>query len=190
MTGDALKQFLDNELFPALQQLEAKGGDQRAYVIRSVFEDAYNYMKSGQLLRQVINKIQEGVDFNKAQDRHLFGDMYEQFLRDLQSAGNAGEFYTPRAVTEFMVRMVNPHLGEKVLDPACGTGGFLTCTIEHIRKQDVKTADDEAQLAGQHPRRREETAAAPAVHHQHDPARHRRAQQYPPRQHAGRPLIS
>ena len=146
MTGDALKQFLDNDMFPALQTLEARGGDQRAYVIRSVFEDAYNYMKSGQLIRQVINKIQEGVDFNKAQERHLFGDMYEQLLRDLQAAGNAGEFYTPRAVTEFMVRMVNPRLGEKVMDPACGTGGFLTCAIEHIRSQDVKTVEDEAQL--------------------------------------------
>lgn len=146
VTGDALKQFLDNEMFPALQNLEAKGGDQRAYVIRSVFEDAYNYMKSGQLIRQVINKIQEGVDFNKAQERHLFGDMYEQLLRDLQAAGNAGEFYTPRAVTEFMVRMVNPRLGEKIMDPACGTGGFLTCSIEHIRKQDVKTVENEAIL--------------------------------------------
>ena len=146
MTGDALKQFIDNELFPALQNLQAKGNDQRAYVIRSVFEDAYNYMKSGQLIRQVINKIQEGVDFNKAQERHMFGDMYEQLLRDLQAAGNAGEFYTPRAVTEFMVRMANPRLGEKVMDPACGTGGFLSCTIEHIRKQDVKTVEDEATL--------------------------------------------
>jgi type I restriction enzyme M protein len=146
MTGEALKQFLDNDMFPALQQLEAKEGDQRAYVIRSVFEDAYNYMRSGQLIRQVVNKIQEGVDFNKAQERHLFGDMYEQLLRDLQAAGNAGEFYTPRAVTEFMVRMVNPRLGEKVMDPACGTGGFLTCSIEHIRKQDVKTVEDEGRL--------------------------------------------
>jgi type I restriction enzyme M protein len=146
MTGDELKYFLDNEMFPALQQLEAKGGDQRAYVIRSVFEDAYNYMKSGQLIRQVINKIQEGVDFNKAQERHLFGDMYEQLLRDLQAAGNAGEFYTPRAVTEFMVSVVNPRLLEKVMDPACGTGGFLSCAIEHIRSQDVKTVEDEALL--------------------------------------------
>jgi len=146
LTGDALKHFIDNEMFPALKNLEAKTNDQRAYVVRSVFEDAYNYMKSGQLLRQVINKIQEGVDFNKAQERHLFGDMYEQLLRDLQAAGNAGEFYTPRAVTEFMVRMVNPRLGEKVMDPACGTGGFLTSTIEHIRKQDVKTVEDESIL--------------------------------------------
>jgi len=146
LTGDALKDFVDSKMFPALQNLEIKGDDKRAYVVRSVFEDAYNYMKSGQLLRQVINKIQEGVDFNKAQERHLFGDMYEQLLRDLQAAGNAGEFYTPRAITEFMVRMVNPKLGEKIMDPACGTGGFLTSAIEHIRKHDVKTAKDESIL--------------------------------------------
>lgn len=146
ITGEELKDFIDNKLFPALRDLQPKGNDQRAYVIRNVFIDAYNYMKSGQLLRQVINKIQDSIDFNKAQERHLFGDMYEQILKDLQSAGNAGEYYTPRAVTEFMVRMVNPRLGETVLDPACGTGGFLTCTIEHIRKQDVKTPADERKL--------------------------------------------
>ena len=130
-------------MFPSLQSLETKTNDQRGYVVRSVFEDAYNYMKSGQLLRQVINKIQEGVDFNNAQEHHLFGDMYEQLLKDLQAAGNAGEFYTPRAVTEFMVQMINPKLGEKIMDPACGTGGFLTSAIERIRKQDVKTVEDE-----------------------------------------------
>jgi type I restriction enzyme M protein len=146
MTGEDLKDFIDNILFPKLQTLPAKGGDQRVYVIRSVFEDAYNYMKSGQLIRQVVNKIQESVHFDKAKERPLFGDMYEQLLRDLQAAGNAGEFYTPRAVTEFMVRMVNPRLGEKILDPACGTGGFLTCAIEHIRKKDVNTVEDEEQL--------------------------------------------
>ncbi len=146
ITGEELKDFVDNKLFPALRELQAKGKDQRAYVIRNVFEDAYNYMKSGQLLRQVINKIQEGIDFNKAQERHLFGEIYEQILKDLQNAGNAGEYYTPRAVTEFMVRMVNPKLGEQVLDPACGTGGFLTCAIEHIRKKQVKTAEDEKVL--------------------------------------------
>ena len=146
LTGNALKNFIDNEMFPALQTLNTKGDNKRAYVVRSVFEDAYNYMKSGQLLRQVINKIQEGVDFNKAQERHLFGDMYEQLLRDLQAAGNAGEFYTPRAVTEFMTQMVKPKLGEKIMDPACGTGGFLTSVIEYIRKQDVKTVEDEATL--------------------------------------------
>ncbi|MDA9662125.1 type I restriction-modification system subunit M [Candidatus Pelagibacter sp.] len=146
LTGDALKNFIDNEMFPALQTLEVKDDKQQSYVVRSVFKDAYNYMKSGQLLRQVINKIQEGVDFNKAQERHLFGDMYEQLLRDLQAAGNAGEFYTPRAITEFMVSMVKPKLGEKIMDPACGTGGFLTSVIEHVRKQDVKTVEDESIL--------------------------------------------
>jgi type I restriction enzyme M protein len=146
ITGDELKDFIDNRLFPALQSLNIQDEDQRAFVIRGVFEDAYNYMKSGQLIRQVINKIQEGVDFNKAQERHLFGDMYEQILKDLQSAGNAGEFYTPRAVTEFMVNRVDPKLEEKTLDPACGTGGFLTCTIEHKRKHYVKTPADEQTL--------------------------------------------
>lgn len=148
MTGDELMSFVDNELFPTLQSLGDDGGELRpvARVIRGVFEDAYNYMKSGQLLRQVLNKIQESVDFNKAQERHAFGDMYEQLLRDLQNAGNAGEFYTPRPVTEFMVRMVDPQLHEKVMDPACGTGGFLTCTIEHKRRRQVKTPEDEAVL--------------------------------------------
>ncbi|MBO9482287.1 SAM-dependent DNA methyltransferase [Salinisphaera sp. G21_0] len=146
-TGDALKTFIDNELFPELQTLHAKEGDQRAVVIRNVFADAYNYMKSGHLIRQVVNRIQADIDFNKAQQRHAFGDMYEQILKDLQSAGNAGEFYTPRAVTEFMVAQVDPKLDEKVMDPACGTGGFLTCTIEHKRKHYVKhTQADEKRL--------------------------------------------
>jgi type I restriction enzyme M protein len=146
MTGDELKSFIDNELFPGLQNLDANASKPAAYVVRGVFEDAYNYMKSGQLIRQVINKIQTSVDFNKAQERHAFGDMYEQLLRDLQNAGNAGEFYTPRPVTEFMVRMVDPKLNDKVMDPACGTGGFLTCTIEHKRQHYVKTPEDERAL--------------------------------------------
>ncbi|MBI3464079.1 MAG: N-6 DNA methylase, partial [Planctomycetes bacterium] len=114
--------------------------------VRSVFEDAYQYMKSGTLLRQVINKINEAIDFNKTEDRHLFGEIYEQILRDLQSAGNAGEYYTPRAVTQFMVDMVDPQLGEKLLDPACGTGGFLTFSIEHVRQHYLKTPADEQTL--------------------------------------------
>ncbi len=103
-------------------------------VIRNVFEDAYNYMKSGHLIRQVVNKINE-IDFNRSADKHTFGDIYEQILKDLQSAGNAGEFYTPRAVTQFMVDILNPQLGEMILDPACGTGGFLSCAIENLRDQ-------------------------------------------------------
>lgn len=117
----------------------------RAKVVREVFEDAINFMKSGTLLRQVINKINE-VDFNNTVDRHTFGSIYEQILKDLQSAGNAGEFYTPRAVTRFIVNRINPQLDESVLDPACGTGGFLTCAIDHIRDQYVKTQEDEEKL--------------------------------------------
>ena len=146
MTGDELKEFVDTMLFPGLQQLQARGDDTRAVVIRNVFEDAYNYMKSGQLMRQVINRLQDGIDFNTQDDRHQLGDMYEQILKDLQSAGNAGEFYTPRAVTEFMVNRVDPKLDEIVMDPACGTGGFLTCTIEHKRSRYVKTPEDEQTL--------------------------------------------
>ncbi len=147
MTGDELLNFCNNELFPKLKELAVgTNGQSRGYVVRSVFEDAYQYMKSGTLLRQVLNKINESIDFNDSQHRHLFGDMYEQILKDLQSAGNAGEYYTPRAVTQFMVEMVDPRLGETVLDPACGTGGFLTCTIEHVRRNYVQTAADEQTL--------------------------------------------
>jgi type I restriction enzyme M protein len=142
ITGEELKGFIDGILFPGLQNLDVDG-DQRKAVIRSVFEDAYNYMKSGQLLRQVINKIEEGIDFNASRQRHAFGDMYEQILRDLQNAGNAGEFYTPRAMTEFMVNRIDPKLADSVLDPACGTGGFLTCAIEHKRQRYVQTDADE-----------------------------------------------
>lgn len=142
MTGDELIDFVNNELFPKLKTLATvAGADEKARVVGSVFEDSYNYMKSGTLLRQVINIIETEIDFNSSKDRHLFNDIYEKILKDLQSAGNAGEYYTPRAVTQFMVDMVNPKLGEKVLDPACGTGGFLVNTIEHLRKQ-VKNNDD------------------------------------------------
>jgi type I restriction enzyme M protein len=148
ITGDDLLAFLDR-LFPALKNLSQQSpGDPRALVVSEVFEDAYNFMKSGNLIRQVVNKIQE-IDFNKASDRHLFGDIYESLLRELQSAGDAGEFYTPRAVTQFMVDMIDPKLGEIFMDPATGTGGFLTCAIEHVRGNYVKTAEDEAVLQSQ-----------------------------------------
>lgn len=142
ITGDELIEFVNNELFPFLKRLATTAGvSPRGKVVGSVFEDAYNYMKSGTLLRQVINTIEEDVDFNSSTDRHLFNDIYEKILADLQSAGNAGEYYTPRAITQFIVDMLNPQLGEKILDPPCGTGGFLTCSIEHLKKQ-VKTPDD------------------------------------------------
>ena len=140
ITGDVLLDFVNNSLLPRLKNL-VTGGDRVAVLIRSAFEDANNYMKNGTLMRQVINKI-NGIDFNTSDDRHLFGDIYEKLLKDLQSAGNAGEFYTPRAVTQFIVEQVDPRLGETVLDPACGTGGFLVCAIEHLRKQ-AKTEADE-----------------------------------------------
>ena len=140
ITGDALLEFVNTDLFRSLRGLQ--GTDPRTTMVRDVFTGAYNYMKSGTLTRQVINKLNE-IDFNSSEDRHLFGDLYEKILKDLQSAGNAGEFYTPRAVTQFMVDMTDPKLGEKVLDPACGTGGFLTCTIEHVRARQVKSAEDE-----------------------------------------------
>ena len=133
MTGDELLGFINLTLFPKLKALAAVGTQaQRQRVVRAVFEDAYNYMKSGQLLRQVINKINE-VDFNNLADRQHFGDVYEQLLNDLQSAGNAGEYYTPRAVTTFMAERIDPKPGEIILDPACGTGGFLTCSLRHMR---------------------------------------------------------
>jgi type I restriction enzyme M protein len=146
ITGDELLDFINNDLFKTLKELELNAGTNgRSIVVRSVFEDAYNYMKNGTLIRQVVNKIND-IDFNRSSDRHTFGDIYEQILKDLQSAGNAGEFYTPRAVTQFMVDMVDPKLGENLLDPACGTGGFLSCSIEHVRSKYVKTAENEQLL--------------------------------------------
>jgi len=147
ITGGPLADFVNNELFPTLKDNLVTHGPagERARVISSVFEDAYNYMKSGTLMRQVINKICE-IDFNNTSDRHTFGSIYEQILRDLQSAGNAGEFYTPRAVTRFVVNRVDPKLEESVLDPACGTGVFLTCAIDHKRDRYVKTKEDEEKL--------------------------------------------
>src|SRR6476646_4583876 len=146
ITGQALLDFINDELFPALKglQLSTKPGDRRR-VVRDVFEDAYNYMKSGHLVRQVINKI-NGIDFNNMDERRHFGEFYEQLLNDLQSAGNAGEYYTPRAVTAFMADRIDPHPGEILLDPACGTGGFLTCAIRHMRERYVKKPADEKKM--------------------------------------------
>lgn len=143
ITGEELLTFVNTQLFPQLKELSVAGeqGDRRR-VVRDVFEDAYNYMKSGQLMRQVVNKINE-VDFNNLAERQHFGDIYEQILNDLQSAGNAGEYYTPRAVTAFMVDRIDPRPGEILLDPACGTGGFLTCALRHMRERYVKKVKDE-----------------------------------------------
>ncbi|AWW72937.1 DNA methyltransferase [Erythrobacter sp. KY5] len=142
ITGEALLDFVNNQLFPKLKSLSLDGPERdRARVVRTAFEDAYNYMKNGTLIRQVVNKINE-INFNNTGDKHAFGDVYEQILKDLQSAGNSGEFYTPRAVTQFMVDMLDPQLEELVLDPACGTGGFLAHVIDHKSDRYVQTTDD------------------------------------------------
>jgi type I restriction enzyme M protein len=147
ITGEELASFVNTELFPKLKDLPLAGKVRidRRPVVRAVFEDAYNYMKSGQLMRQVINKINQ-VDFNNLAERQHFGDIYEQILNDLQSAGNAGEYYTPRAVTGFMVDRIDPKPGEILLDPACGTGGFLTCALRHMRQRYVKKPEDEPRM--------------------------------------------
>ncbi len=148
ITGDELLTFINDVLFPALINLavSSQPGDRRR-VVKDVFEDAYNYMKSGQLLRQVVNKI-SSVDFNNLAERQHFGDIYEQILNDLQSAGNAGEYYTPRAVTAFMVDRIDPSPGEVIFDPSCGTGGFLTCSIRYMRDRYVKTPEQEKLMQG------------------------------------------
>ena len=141
MTGDELLDFINNDLFKTLKELPVgPDTDPRSFLIQQVFADSYNYMKSGTLIRQVANKINQ-LNFNDLKERHIFNEIYEKILKDLQSAGNAGEYYTPRAVTQFMADMVNPQLGESVLDPACGTGGFLACALENMRKQ-TKSPDE------------------------------------------------
>ena len=145
ITGDDLLTFVDNTLFPTLKTLPAAATNKRALLIKEVFDGNNNYMKSGTLIRQVINKLDE-IDFNSSEDKHLFGDIYETILKELQSAGNSGEFYTPRAITQFVTQMVDPKLGETVFDPACGTGGFLVNAIEHIRKNEVQSIEDRLTL--------------------------------------------
>ncbi|TCP97269.1 type I restriction enzyme M protein [Cricetibacter osteomyelitidis] len=141
MTGDELLNFVNNDLFPALKNLPISvNTPMNQKIIRAAFEDNNNYMKNGILLRQVINIIDE-INFEQYQERHAFGDIYENILKSLQSAGNAGEFYTPRAVTDFMVQMIAPKLGEKIADFACGTGGFLTSALKVLEKQ-IQTISD------------------------------------------------
>lgn len=144
MTGDALLEFVNNTLFPTIKNLEIDNEmPLRKLVVKKAFEDANNYMKDGILLRQVLNVIDE-VDFTEYEDRHAFNDIYETILKDLQSAGKSGEFYTPRAVTDFMVKMLDPKVGESIADFACGTGGFLTSTLNYLEKQQETTEDMEA----------------------------------------------
>lgn len=134
ITGDKLLEFVDRKLFPTLRNIDVSSGNKRALIVREVFDGNNNYMKSGTNIRKVLNKLNE-IDFNIAKDRHAFGEIYEGILKELQSAGKSGEFYTPRAITQFITDIISPKIGEKILDPACGTGGFLTCTIEHLKRQ-------------------------------------------------------
>ena len=153
MTGDKLLNFVNNTLFPVLKGNDVKEGDTIVYegikvapdtpikkaIVKSTFEDANNYMKDGVYLRQVIDVIDE-IEFDDVKESHAFGFVYEEILRELQSAGSSGEFYTPRAVTEFMALMIKPKLGEKMADFACGTGGFITSWLGQLSKQVTDTA--------------------------------------------------
>lgn len=142
LTGDELLDFVNNKLFPSLKNLELDENTPMSQVIvRYAFEDANNYQKDGVLLRQVVNII-DSIDFTEYEERHAFGSIYESFLKDLQSAGNAGEFYTPRAVTDFMVQVTKPKLGEKIGDFACGTGGFLVSALNELEKQIGSSLED------------------------------------------------
>ncbi|MBQ0108313.1 MAG: SAM-dependent DNA methyltransferase [Phascolarctobacterium sp.] len=135
LTGDELLNFVNNTLFPKLKNLPVDATTPiRKAIVKTTFEDANQYMKDGVLLRQVINAIDE-IDLTDNEQSHLFNDIYENILRELQSAGSAGEFYTPRAVTDFMATMIKPKIGEKVADFACGTGGFLTSWLKQIEFQ-------------------------------------------------------
>jgi type I restriction enzyme M protein len=138
ITGDELLEFVNDQLFPDLKNLTAPIKlNPRGYVAKEAFSDAFNYMKNGTLLRQVINKLNE-IDFTDSEERHLFGDLYEQILKDLQSAGNAGEFYTPRAITRFIVDRVDPKLGESIMDPACGTGASWLVRLTTLKTTMLK----------------------------------------------------
>ena len=153
MTGDKLLNFVNNTLFPVLKGNDVKEGDTILYegikvapdtpikkaIVKSTFEDANNYMKDGVYLRQVIDVIDE-IEFDDVKESHAFGFVYEEILRELQSAGSSGEFYTPRAVTEFMALMIKPQLGEKMADFACGTGGFITSWLGQLSKQVTDTS--------------------------------------------------
>jgi len=144
ITGEQLINFVNNKLFPQLKNLTVAVDDKLGIIIRQIFDGTNNYMKSGHTFRQAINKLNE-IDFNSSKEHHVFNVIYEDILQGLATKKDTGEFYTPRAVTQFLVDMVNPQLGEKITDPACGTAGFLVCAIEHLQKQ-VKTIADKQTL--------------------------------------------
>ena len=146
ITGDTLLEFINNTLFPTLKKLPVDASTPiKKAIVQTTLADANNYMKDGVLLRQVINVIDE-LDLSDYAESHAFGEIYETILKELQSAGSAGEFYTPRAVTDFMAQMIDPQIGEKMADFACGTGGFITSWLKALHKK-VKTTEDEALYA-------------------------------------------
>ena len=142
LTGDALLNFVNNTLFPTLKTLSVDVNTPiKKSIVQTTFADANNYMKDGVLLRQIINVIDD-IDFGDYNESHAFGEIYETILKELQNAGDNGEFYTPRAVTEFMAMMIQPQVGEVMADLACGTGGFLTSWLKELHKK-VETVADE-----------------------------------------------
>lgn len=146
MTGDELLDFVNNTLFPTLKNLNVtQETPMRKAIVKTVFQDANQYMKNGIYLRQIVDEV-DAIDFEDSGENHAFGEIYESILKELQSAGSAGEFYTPRPVTEFMARMVRPRLGETMADLACGTGGFLTSWLQELQKQ-IRTVEDQEKYA-------------------------------------------
>lgn len=142
LTGDKLLDFVNNKLFPTLKKLPVDASTPiKKAIVQTTFADANNYMKDGVLLRQVLNVIDE-LDLSDYEESHAFGEIYETILKELQSAGSAGEFYTPRAVTDFMAQVIQPKIGETMADFACGTGGFLISWLKVLHQQ-VKTTEDE-----------------------------------------------
>lgn len=143
MTGDRLLNFVNNTLFPTLKTLPVDVSTPiKKAIVQTTFADANQYMKDGVLLRQVINVIDD-LDLGDYEESHAFGEIYETILKELQSAGSSGEFYTPRAVTDFMAKMINPQIGEQVADFACGTGGFLTSWLKELSAK-IETTEDQA----------------------------------------------
>ena len=142
MTGDVLLDFVNNTLFPTLKNLDVnKETPIKKSIVKTTFEDANNYMKDGVLLRQIINIIDE-LDLGDYEESHAFGVIYETILKELQSAGSSGEYYTPREVTDFMAKMIKPQIGETVAEFSCGTGGFLTSWLNELLPL-VKTTEDQ-----------------------------------------------
>ncbi|WP_338813303.1 N-6 DNA methylase [Bernardetia sp. Wsw4-3y2] len=152
ITGDDLLAFIDGNLetgekglFTTLRELQSLEGNKQLTTVKNVFDNLNNYMKSGYAMRRVINELNK-IDFNKLADKQVFGTVYESILKELRDAGNKGEYYTPRAITQLMTQLTDPKLNEKVLDPAAGTGGFLTAAIDHIKENYVKKVEDEQNL--------------------------------------------